>query len=163
MLNNTNNTLSNTKVSVPNTFKNHFGMHFKKCNQAINWLSNQYITNHADVNKYLLLAQNVSINNISVYEYYVFYNINNFLQYFQILSPFNRRWYCVYFTQKRSLHLDIDCYELNLQIDWHVLKNQLITLFEKLQHKPTNWQKNIHFFFFHYFFPFFFFFKKIFF
>lgn len=134
----------NIKNNLPDNFEIYFGKCFNKCNKAINWLLSHYLQQKNNVNKYILLARNITINTNSIYEYYVFYSNKHFFEFYQLLPFYSRRFYAVYYTMKRSLYLDIDCYQIQLKINFFVLEKQLIFLFNELKIKKKEWIFNLY-------------------
>ena len=126
-----------TRSNLPDYFDKNFGKRFFFCHPALEFLSK---TN----NKCILLARNIKNNcNKSSFEYFIFYTVQNFWEFFQTLTPSNNQFYCVYYTQKRSLYLDIDCYNLQLKINFKILNNQITYLFKRIKQLEYSWSKQI--------------------
>ena len=130
--------LANSKHTIDH-FEDYYGKRFKrKIIAAINFAISK--------NNAILLAHNVkNIYSESghTFEFYVFYNINLFWEYFQTLSINNRQFYNVFYTKQRSLYLDIDCYETNIYLNYNFIKNELIDGFRQIKQIKKNWKESL--------------------
>ena len=127
------------RSNLPDYFEKNFGKRFFFCRPAIEMITKK-------PNDYILFARNIKNSyNESSFEYFVFYTIQNFWEFFQTLTSSNNQFYCVYYTEQRALYLDIDCYNLKLNINFKILKNQITYLFEQIMELKSSWSNKISF------------------
>lgn len=126
------------------------GLRFTKLQSAIDFKK----TNE----DYILLARNYSnfLGN-GVFDYYIFWTMKYFIEYYNELDAYHRRFYSVYFTDSRKFHLDIDIkkpisyrfYSLNR------ITHDLIVFLENFDNSDKmiefkcNWKKSFYIFWYY--------------
>lgn len=124
------------KQTLPQSFSKQFGQRFYKLHPAIQLAK----TNR----QYYLLAKSFkTAQNKPSFEYYVFYSMELFWNYFLSLDVYSNQFYAIYYTNKRSLYLDIDCYDIDKHINFFVIESQIKTAFSKIFKLDRKWIKNI--------------------